>query len=52
MLASNPLRNNRSETHRKMRGRPASRPFSSIITIDFPMPQKTQHLCLTDNEWR
>ena len=44
LLASNPLRNSRLETHRDDEGAalgPPSSFFSSIVAIDFPMPQKT-----------
>jgi hypothetical protein len=43
LLASNPLRNSRSKTHRNGEGGAAQRPpcFSFLAAKDLPMPQKT-----------
>ena len=49
MLASNPLRNSRSETHRKDEGAISKSPLFLHHYDRFPMPEKT-HLCLTDNK--
>ena len=42
MLASNPLRNNRSETHRNDEGATIASPLFLPHYDRFPMPQKTQ----------
>jgi hypothetical protein len=43
LLANNPLRNNRSKTHRNGEGAAKLPPFFSFIAAkDLPMPQKTQ----------